>query len=773
MNTIIGKPVDRVDGRLKVTGAAKYSAEFQVPNMAHGFIVASTITKGRISALDTQAAEKAPGVLGVLTYKNAPRLNKPKQQEGGAQEFKISESGLLPLQGDEIFYDGQQIAVVIADTFERARHAAGLVKVQFTEEKPVFEIEQNIQNAKPAGNSFGRKLQDKRGDPDASFQSAEARFEETYTTPVLHHNPMEPHATIAQWEGEELTLHDSTQWVAGTRKAIATLLGISTERVRVITLFVGGGFGCKGFFWAHPVLAAMAAKMVNRPVKIVLTRQQMFTMVGHRGRTIQKVGLAAANDGKFSAVRHATTTQTSFVEDFAEPSGLTSRTLYDSANVDVRHLLVKLNTGTPCPTRAPGEASGMFALESAVDELAYQLKMDPLELRLRNYAETNPHTGQKWSSKHLRKCYARGGDLFGWKERRPEPRSMREGRFLVGYGMATATYPGNRAPAAARAQILADGRAIVSSCTQDIGTGTYTIMTQIAAETLGLPIERVEFRLGDSRLPEGPVSGGSQTAVSVGSAVRAVTQTLRSKIISLVTKDSKSPLRGLSEDQLEIDNGRIISKSDPSKAQTYIEALKSLGVPSVEAECKTNVSTREKSRDPQKPEGKEQMASPGGGCYWGEQDEKMDHESYSFQSFGAHFVKVLVDPEIGRVMVKRWVSVIDAGRILNEKTAKNQIAGGIVMGLGMALMEETIFDPRAGRIITRDLANYHVPVHADMPEIEVEFINEPDPFISPLGSRGIGEIGITGAPAAIANAVYHATGLRIRDIPITPDKLLV
>jgi xanthine dehydrogenase YagR molybdenum-binding subunit len=771
VNAVVGKPLDRVDARAKVTGAAKYSAEFQIPNMAYAFLVQSTIAKGRIRSIDTSAAEKAPGVLGILTHKNAPKLNKPK--ESGAFEFKISESGLLPLQGDEIFYDGQHIAVVVADTFERARYAAGLVKVDYEPAKPVFEIEQAIDTAYEASNSFGRPLQAKRGDPDAAFRDSEVKVEETYTTPVLHHNPMEPHATIAHWEGENLTLYDSTQWVAGTRKAAAALLGISPERVRVVTLFVGGGFGCKGFFWGHPVLAALAAKQVGRPVKIVLTRQQMFTSNGHRGRTIQKVGFGSSQDGKFKTVRHVTTTQTSLVEEFPEPCGLTSRILYDSPALEMKHLLVKLNTGTPCPTRAPGEAPGVYALEAAVDELAHKLKVDPIELRLRNYAEINPHYGQKWSGKHLRECYAKGAEMFGWSKRTPEPKSMREGKFLVGYGMAGASYPANRSPAAAKAQILANGHAIVSSGTQDIGTGTYTIMTQVAAEALGLPVERVEFRLGDSRLPEAPVSGGSQTAVSVGSAVRAAALSARSKMIAMAVGNAKSPLHGKKEEEIDVENGRMFLKGDSKKGESYSDVLKRGGVKMIEAECKTNVSTREKQKGEKGSENRQSEGSTGGGCFWAEQDEKTDHESYSFHSWGVHFAKVLIDPEIGKVMVKRWVSVIDAGRILNLKTARNQICGGIVMGLGMALMEETVFDPQTGRIITRDLANYHVPVHADMPEIEVEFIDEPDAFISPLGARGIGEIGITGVPAAIANAVFHATGIRVRELPIVPEKLLV
>ncbi|MDB6054626.1 MAG: hypothetical protein JWN25_2149 [Verrucomicrobiales bacterium] len=771
MNAIIGKPVGRVDGRLKVTGGARYAADFQRANLAYGYCLQSSITKGRILSIDTQAAEAVPGVLGVLTYKNAPRLKKPEQSET-VQDSKVSESNLLPLQDENIYYDGQHVAVVIADTFERARDTANLVKVVYTEEKPVFEIEQAINEAIPAKQSFGRKMQVKRGEPEEAFNGAEKKSDQTYTTTVYHHNPMEPHATIAEWNGEKLTLYDATQWVQGTQKAVAKLLDIPIKNVRVISHFVGGGFGCKGFLWAHPVLAAMAAKKVGRPVKIVLSRQQMFTSNGHRGRTLQQVALGANGEGKLTSVRHLTTTQTSMVEDFAEPCGMSTRLIYASPNLEMAHKLVRLNTGTPCPTRAPGEAPGTYAMEAAMDELAYQLRIDPIQLRLLNYAEVNPHDGKQWSSKNLKECYQRGAEAIGWQERKPEPGLTKEGEFLVGYGMATATYPCNRSPASARVQIFSDGHAVAASCTQDIGTGTYTIMTQIAAEALGLPVEKVEFKLGDSDLPNAPVSGGSQTAASVGSAVQAAALEAKAKIIELAIGDKKSPLSQKTKESIEVENGRLFVKDEPGRGETYAQILARNRVPKIEAECTTKVSTRETEKGEEGEKKQDSEEDKTGGCWAASSDEEIERKPYSFHSFGAQFAKVLVDPMIGKVRVVKFASVMDIGTVLNTKMAENQIRGGIIFGLGMALMEHTVFDPVRGRIVTRDLANYHVPVNADVPPIEVQFINKPDLRVSPIGARGAGEIGITGAVAAIANAVFHATGKRIRELPITPDKLI-
>ncbi len=764
MNELIGKPVDRVDGPLKVTGKAKYSAEYDIPGLCYGVTVLSTISSGRISNIDASDAERSDGVIKVITYKNALKLNKPPSGGGGAQAVKLGEKDLLPLQDDKIYYNGQYIAIVVADTFENAEHAASLIKVQYDEQKPFVEIEDNFLASYKPAESMGRDIQFTRGDAKSAFATADIKIAETYTTPVFHHNPMEPHATTAVWDDGELTIYDSTQSVIGNRDAVAALIGMPKEKVHLISLFIGGGFGSKGFMWPNTVLAPMAAKIAGRPVKIVLDRQQMFTCNGRRSRTIQKIELGSAKDGTLVSVSHKTTSETSFVDEFIETCGLATNILYNSPNLDVTHNLVKLNKGTPCPMRAPGEAPGTFALEVAMDELANKLKIDPVELRLKNYADINPHNNKQWSSKDLRECYTRGAELIGWSQRNSQPGSIREGKYFVGYGMATATYPANRMAASANVKIFQDGHVVAASCTQDIGTGTYTIMTQITAEELGLPLDKVEFKLGDSDLPKGPGSGGSQSAASVGGAVRAAALSAKSKVINLAVADKQSPLYGQAEENIVVENGLLSLNNDSSKSETYSQILTRNNKPFLEAEATTNVSTRE-SKTPEKPK-------PPQPNKFAKDDEDIDRKNYAFQSFGAQFVKVLVDAELGTVHVSQCVSVMDIGKVLNMKTAKNQIMGAMIFALGMALMEETIYDPHTGRPVTKDLANYLVPVNADIPTFNIEFIDKPDPVISPIGARGIGEIGITGTTAAIINAIYNATGKRIRHLPATPDKLI-
>jgi xanthine dehydrogenase YagR molybdenum-binding subunit len=779
MNELTGKPVDRVDGKLKVTGGAKYSAEFDIKNLAYGITVQSTITKGRINNIDTKAAEALPGVLGVITYKNSMSLHQLSSEGGGSPgSGKLGEKDLLPLQNDRIFYDGQHIAVVVAETLEQAEHAAHLIKVEYQQDKPVFEIEQNISEAyKPEKGLGGSEVQMKRGDIVKGLADAEVKFGETYTTPVYHHNPMEPHATIAEWNGDQVTIYDSTQSVNGSRSAIAQMLGLLPDKVRLISYFIGGGFGSKGFTWPHSVLAPMAAKHVGRPVKIVLTRMQMFTTVGRRSRTLQKVEFGSGNNGKLAAIRHDNTVETSFVDEFVEPAGTATKLLHDSPNLDVSHSVVRLNKVTPCPMRAPGEAVGQYAVEVALDELAYKLKMDPVELRLANYAEKNPHDGHPWSAKYLKECYQKGAEAIGWTSRNPVPGSMKEGRYLVGYGMATAIYPGNRTNASAKVRLYPDGRAVAACCTQDIGTGTYTILAQIAGDALGMPINMIEVKLGDTQLPKGPNSGGSQTAASAGPAVQEAALDAKSKLIKKAIADKKSPLFGQQEQAINAENGRLFIISEPGKSESYADIIKRSGMPMMEGSADVSASTKETQSQEGNPTAK---GGGGGGAEQGKadtnefvkQDEAVDRKKYSFQSFGAQFVKVLVDPDLGTVKVEKCISIMDIGKVLNLKTAENQIMGGIIFGIGMALMEHTAYDPNNGRVVTRDLADYLVPVNADMPEFNIQFINKPDPYISPIGARGIGEIGITGIAAAITNAVYHATGKRIRELPITPDKLL-
>jgi len=746
-----GKPVDRVDGHLKVTGAAQYAAEFSLKDLAYGVAITSTIPCGHITAIDSSRAEKIPGVLGILSYKNSMSLHFPQGSDPGAGKY--AEKDLLPLQSDRIFYDGQFVAVVIAETLQIAEYAASLVRIAYKNGEPILDIRQGFANArKPKSGLGNQELQTKRGDADAAFNRSPVIIEETYTTPVYHHNAMEPHATTAHWQDDQVLIYDATQSVYGSKSLMATMLGLEPEKVRLIAYYIGGGFGSKGFSWPNTVTTAMASKLVKRPVKLVLARQQMFTTAGRRSQTIQKISLGAAADGKLISLKHASTVETSFVDQFIEPSGIASSMIYACPDASITHQVVSLNRGTPCPMRAPGEATGTFALEVAMDELAAKLNMDPIALRLANYADKDPQKDKPFSGKNLRECYERGAAAIGWKDRNPRPRYIRQGNYLVGYGMATATYPANRSASTAKATLFADGHAEIECCTQDIGTGTYTIMTQIAADALNLPIEKVRVKLGDSDFPKGANSGGSQVSASVGPAIRAACLGVVAKLKKLAGENN----------------------TDPAIGDNYAALLTRVNLKNIDALASTNVSTRNQtesnpsnlseSEEKAKEESKTNPAV--------QEDQKIDRKDYSFHSFGVQFVKVLVDPELYTVHIVNAVSVMDIGKVLNLKTATNQIMGGMIFGFGMALMEGSHYDPIRGRVVTRDLANYLVPVHADMPVFDIQFIDRPDTLISPIGARGIGEIGITGAAAAVANAIYNATGKRIRDLPITLDKLM-
>lgn len=731
-NTVVGKPLNRVDGHLKVTGGARYAAEFPVAKMTYGVTIQSTIAKGKIAQINTKAAEQVPGVLAVITHLNAPKADGEK---GGGSKLQV-------LQDNVVLYSGQHIGVVVADTFERAMYAASLVQVRYDEEKPTINMRDNLAKAYlPKGKIPREESPDSsHGNVNQGLATAAVRVEQTYTTPIENHNPMEPHATTAVWQGDQLLLYDATQGIFSAQQKVAGVLGIEPEKVRVMSYFVGGGFGCKGSAWSHVPLAAIAARHVNRPVKLVLGRIQMYGPVGFRPETIQQVSLGATRDGKLTALRHSGTSQTSTFDEFIEPVGKSARMIYACPNIETSHRLVHIDQGTPTYMRAPGEASGSFALESAMDELAYGLNIDPVELRVRNHADVDPTKGLPWSSKSLIQCYKLGAEKFGWQKRNPKPRSMRDGNYLIGWGMATATYPTNRSPASAIAQIMADGTAVVQSGSQDIGTGTYTVMTQVAAEALGLPVEKVRFELGDTKMPKTPVSGGSQTAASVSSAVHLAGNQARSKLLQLALADQKSPLYSSKAEDVIAENGSFFLKNKSSASETYQAILARHGMKAIEARAD---------------------AKPG--------DEQ---KKFSMHSFGSHFAEVRVNPDSGEVRVTRWVGSFGVGRILNAKTANSQLIGGIVYGIGMALMEQTVIDPNFGRVVNHDLAEYHVPVNADVPDIQVLFVDERDPHINPLGVKGIGEIGITGTAAAIANAVYHATGKRVRDLPITLDKLL-
>jgi xanthine dehydrogenase YagR molybdenum-binding subunit len=735
MSPVIGPPRDRVDGPLKVTGGARYSAEFAVPNVAHAALVQSTVANGRITAIDTAAAEAAPGVLGVLTHHNTPRVQPIVAFPAG-----FGAQSLFPLQDDVVYYSGQDVAVVVADTLERAQHAASLVRVSYAEQPAIPTLAEALPAAYLPPEVAFHPRQSLRGDAAAALDTAELRLEHTYTTPVHHHNPLEPCATIAEWDGDRLTLHESTQAISNTQEQIAKQLGLPPAHVRVITQFVGGGFGCKGFHWPHTTLAALAARHVGRPVKLVLTRAQMYTSHGFQAESWQRLALGATRDGRLTAIVHDVVTQTSTYDDYTEWAGMGTPLLYACPNVAVTHRIAHVNSMTPTPMRAPQEALGLFALESELDELAYTLGLDPLEVRLRNYADVDPEAGRPWSSKYLRECYHQGAERFGWARRPTEPGTMRDGDDLLGWGMATGTHPDYRFPATARVRLHADGHAGVQSGTQDIGGGTTTVMAQVAAEALGLPAERVRFELGDTELPAAPMTGGSMTVNSVSPAVQAAALAVRRAVLQLAIADARSPLHGAREADVSVADGRLFLASAPARGESYADVLVRHGRDVVEATADAQMGA--------------------------------EREQYSMHAFGASFVEVRVDTVSGEVRVSRFVGAYDCGRILNAKTARSQMIGGIIFGIGQALMEHTVVDPQRARILTPNLSGYLVPVHADIPDLEVLFVGEPDPHTNALGTKGIGELPTIGVPAAVANAVYHATGRRIRDLPITPDKLL-
>ncbi len=743
MENIIGEPLDRIDGRLKVTGRATYAYEHKIPNAATGVLVTSTIAKGRIASIDSKAAKRVPGVLLVLTHENAKPLKNPLNNAAPGQQRSPARA-ITALQDDLVRYDNQPIALVVAETFEAAEEGASLVQVHYAPEAHHVDLEKRLSDAytpKVAGGG-GDPATNNRGDMTAGMSGADVRVEQTYWTPFEVHNPMEPHATIAVWDApDHLTLYDATQGVFSDRDRVADLFGMPKENVHVISPYLGGGFGSKGPVWSHVLLAAMAAKQLNRPVKLEVQRPQMFGMVGLRSQTRQTMRLGAKQDGTLTALGNETYSHTSTFDEFVESSTLCTRMMYQSPNSGTAQRLVKSDIGTPSFMRAPGESTGTFALEVAMDEMAYALKMDPIEFRLKNYAETDPEKNKPWSSKSLRECYRQGAERFGWSKRTPEPQSMREGHTLIGWGMASAVYPTRRSASNASARLNADGTFSVDAGTQDIGTGTYTIMTQIAAQSFGVPMQKVKFRLGDTEFPQTPVSGGSQTAASTGSAVYLAAQALREKLIQMAVSDGASPLSGANEQDVVLDGGRLYVRSNPSKGETFQALLTRRGQPFIEAQAN---------------------AKPG--------EEK---NKYSMYAFGAQFAEVRIDADLGQMKVSRMLGCFGAGKILNSKTGRSQLLGGMVWGVGMALYEEAAMDERLGRWVNNNLAEYHVPTNLDIGNFEAIWVDEKDEHINPLGAKGIGEIGITGAAAAIANAVYHATAIRVRDLPITPDKVLL
>ena len=735
MNSI-GAPLDRVDGPLKVSGRAHYTGDIALPRMAHAVMVMSTIPSGRVARIDSDAAERAAGVVAVITHLNAMKL-----PQGGKAAVNPPAGRMLSLlQDDLVAYSNQPIAVVVADSIEQAFGAAALVRVEYRSDTARLDFDAERANAYVPKPQNGVPPDSNRGDVAQGLSDAAHTLSLDYTTPLQHHNPMEPHATLASWDGERLNIEDSTQYVAGVRRTLAKTFGIAPELIRVRSSFVGGAFGGKGSAWSHVVLAAMAARQVGRPVRLVMQRPQLFGPVGGRPCTAQTVRLGADAEGHLTALEHRSTSSTSAIEDWLESCATVSRHLYASPNLATSHRLVKLNVGTPTFMRAPGESTGMFALESAIDELAHELRLDPIELRLRNDAKQDDEKKTPYSSKALSECYRVGAERFGWQRRQAEPGAVRDGHWLVGFGCASATRPAKRQPCAASVRVTADGRALVQSSTAELGTGSYTVMAQVAADGLGLPVDRVRFELGDTDQPEAPISAGSMTMESVGSAIDAACGVARQKIAAIARADDASPLRGAVDEDVVIEDGWLRLKSDPRRRESLAVLLTRNGGQPVEADGDSRAGAEDKD--------------------------------YSMNTFGAVFAEVHVDRDLGIVRVARVVGRYGCGRIVNAKTAHSQLLGGVVWGIGMALSEESVLDVRRGRFVNANLAEYHVAVNADIAEIDVEFVPEVDPHVNPLGAKGLGEVSMTGVAAAIANAVFNATGKRVRSLPITLDKLI-
>jgi xanthine dehydrogenase YagR molybdenum-binding subunit len=687
----IGAPLDRIDGPKKVTGTATYTFEYPVEGVTYAFPVQSTITKGRVVSIDASAARALPGVVAVLSHENAPRL------------APLDDAELAVFQSDAIAYHGQFIAVVVAETLEIARQAAELVIVRYEAQPHDVELRADRGDLyKPEKVNPNFETDTVSGDVEAACAQASFSLDHTYTTPTYHNNPLEPHATVATWSDDGVTLYDANQGAHRIRDDIAKAFGLQPERVRVISPYVGGGFGSKAFTHPHVILTVMAAQAAARPVKLALTRQQMFAVVGYRTPTIQRIRLGADSNGRLTAIAHDVVEQTSTIHEFAEQTAVATRMMYAAPNRRTTHRLAQLDVPPPTIMRAPGECPGMFAFESAIDEMAIACGLDPIEFRIRNEPEIDPDSGHPFSSRGLVACLREGARRFGWQQRDPRPRMRSDGRWRIGTGVAASTYPARRRPSTALARVDREGRYSVLIAASDIGTGAWTALTQIAADALEVPLERVHIEIGDSALPRAPIAGGSMGTTSWGSAIVEAAHKLRAR--------------------LHDEFGGIV----PAEG---LEAI-------------------------------------------GEAGENPEARQFAMHSYGAQFAEVRVNIDTGEVRVPRLLGVFAVGRVMNAKTGRSQLLGGMTMGLSMALHEESVLDHRFGDYVNHDFAEYHIATNADVGTVDVTWINEDDPHLNPMGAKGIGEVGIVGTAAAIANAVYHATGIRVRDLPITLDKLL-
>jgi len=729
----IGTPTSRVDGRAKVTGAAKYAAEFDAPDLVYGAVVTSTIANGRIARIDTSDALRVAGVLDVLTHENRPRMAK------AASAYKddvAPEKGtpLRPLYDDKVLFSGQPVALVLAEEWEAARFAASLVRVDYETEEFVTDL------FAQRDNTFEADQPDKgRGSAGQAYAAASVRHAAEYFTPIEHHNPMELYGSTALWDGDgKLTVYDKTQGVQNVQRYLAGVFKLKADDVRVMDPYMGGGFGSGLRPQYQVVLAVLGALALKCSVRVVLTRRQMYA-VGYRPATIARLELGASPHGMLDSVTQEAIAITSQHEDFARNDTAWSAQLYRSPHATYAHRLARLALPTPCDMRAPGATTGVYALEFAMDELAVALNIDPIELRLRCYSDRDQSEDLPYTSKKLRECYRQGAEAFGWDRRNPAPRAMRDGSELLGWGMATGVWEALQQEAAVRIVLTANGHAEVASAFSDIGTGTYTIMAQVAADLLGLPLDNVTVKLADSTLPQAPVEGGSWTAASVSHAIAKTAEGLRKELLRAAKTMPNSPLAKARLADTRFADGKLAHNNESDRAVPVADIMRHSDLDRVEQQG-TN-----------KPK---------------------ESKSHARNTHSAVFAEVRVDEDLGVIRVTRVVSAVAAGRILNPKTAKSQIMGGVVGGIGMALHEETLVDHALGRMMNADIAEYHVPVNADVHDIDVIFVEEPDEMINPLGIKGVGEIGIVGVAAAIANAVYHATGKRVRDLPITLDKLL-
>ncbi|MBB5328782.1 xanthine dehydrogenase family protein molybdopterin-binding subunit [Tunturiibacter gelidoferens] len=733
---VIGVATPRIDGPLKVSGSAMYASDHHFPGLLYAWPVCATISNGTITRLDTGAAEKMPGVVAVYHRENIGKLYRVPPSTGFTM---IIDEKRPPFEDDSIRYYGQYVAVVVAQTVEQARAAAESVTVTYNKERPNT-------GAKLLGTSLTTdkpEEKSKRGDTAVALSAAKVKVDEVYTIPVETHNPIELHASVAVYDGQRYTLYETSQAVVNHRDVMAQMLGVPPEQVRVITRYLGSGFGGKLWPWPHGLLAAACARNLRRPVKLVVSRQMMFQSVGHRPAIDQRIQLAADADGKLTAVQQDYINHTSMLDDYDEGCGEVTPFMYSTSNLLVTGGLTRRNVGNPTAMRGPGAVPGLFALESAMDELAIALKMDPVQLRLKNEPALDESLNIPFSSRHMKECLTVGTEKFGWSPRTPQVGSMKRDGLTLGWGVAACSWLAARIETEATVELLQDGSARVACGTQDIGGGTYTVMAQVVSHETGIPVNRIDVVLGDSSLPPGPISGGSWVTASMTPAVLAAAQNAGKALVLAAIKSNGSPFLGKKQEDIELVDGTVRLKGQGTAGVPMTEILRIANVNSVSGTGKSD--------------GTLGASKP----------------KFSFHSYGAQFAEVTWQPEIARLRVSRVVTVIDAGRILNPRPARNQIEGAVVMGVGMAMFEETMYDPRSGAPINNNLADYVVAVNADTPEIDVTFLDYPDYELNALGARGVGEIGLAGIAAAITNAVYHATGIRVRDLPVRIEDLLI